>query len=147
VTRHVLDAGVGDPAPRPGWSVIDIGDRLRGGRFDGDLVPEGFKFADEPAFAGAGVVDAAGEIVRAEVAVGGVLGEHMPDDHDQGMGGGGRGLLAAFLAEAAVKATELGTDIGAGAPRGPGALGEDLTVALCEAGATDPSGNLTPVRN
>jgi hypothetical protein len=73
VTRHVLDAGVGDPAPRPGWSVIDIGDRLRGGRFDGDLVPEGFKFADEPAFAGAGVVDAAGEIVRAEVAVGGVL--------------------------------------------------------------------------
>ena len=43
--------------------VIDIGDRLRGGGFDGDLVPECFEFADESAFAGVGVVDAAGEIV------------------------------------------------------------------------------------
>ena len=29
--------------------MIGIGDRLRGGGFDGDLVPEGFEFGDEPA--------------------------------------------------------------------------------------------------
>ena len=61
---------------------------------------------DEPAFTCFGTVDAAGEVVRAKVAVGGGLGEHMPDDHDQGMGGSGCGLLATFFAEAAVKAME-----------------------------------------
>lgn len=106
--------------------MIDIGDRLRGGGFDGDLVPEGLEFADEPTFAGVGVVDAAGEIVRAEVAVCGGLGQHMPDDHDQGVGGGSRGFLAALFAEAAVEAAELGSDIGAGTAGSPGALGEDL---------------------
>ena len=58
-----------------------MGDRLRGGGFDGDCVAEGFEFADESSLAGIGAVDAAGEVIRAEVAVGGGLGEHMPDDH------------------------------------------------------------------
>ena len=110
--------------------MIGIGDRLRDGGFDGDLVPECFKFADELAFAGVGVVDAAGEIVRAKVAVCGGPGQHMPDDHNEGVGGGGSSFLAALLAEAAVEAAELGTDVGAGAPRGPGALGEDLAELL-----------------
>ena len=103
--------------------MINIGERLRG-RFDGDLVTEGFEFADEPAFAGVGVVEAAGEVVRAEVAVGGGLGEHVPNDHNEGVGGGSGGLLAALFAEAAMEATELGTDVAAGAPGCPGALGE-----------------------
>jgi hypothetical protein len=94
-----------------------------GGGFEGDLVSEGFEFVDELACTCLGTVDAAGEVVRAEVAVGGGLGEHMPDDHDQGVGGGG--FLAALCTEAAVEAAELGTDVGAGAARGPGALGEN----------------------
>src|SRR4051794_22823010 len=99
VTRNVLDAGVGDPAGCRVGSVIGPGGRLRGGRFYGDLVVESFEFADESASAGVGVVEAAGEVVRAEVAVGGGLGEHVPDDHDQGVGGGDGGLVAALLAE------------------------------------------------
>ena len=43
--------GVGDRAGVPGWSVIDAGDRLRGVRFDGDLVSEGFELTDKPTFA------------------------------------------------------------------------------------------------
>ena len=105
--------------------MIDVGERLRGGGFDGDLVSEGFELVDEPAFPCFRAVDAAGEVVRAEVAVGGGLGQHMPDDHDEGVGGGGGGLLSAFLAETAVEATELGTDVGAGTRRGPGALGKN----------------------
>jgi hypothetical protein len=99
--------------------MIGAGDWLRGGRFDADLVPEGFEFADEPALAGFGVVDATGEVVRAQIAVGGGLGEHMPNNHNEGVGGGNRGLLAAFLAETAVEAAELGADVGAGAPGRP----------------------------
>jgi hypothetical protein len=38
VTRHVFSAGVGDPAPGRGWSVIDVGEWLRGRWFDGHLV-------------------------------------------------------------------------------------------------------------
>src|SRR5215207_2033739 len=38
----------------------------------------------------------------------------MPNDHDEGVRGGGGGLLAAFSTETAVEATELGTDVGAG---------------------------------
>ena len=65
-------------------------------------MPEGFEFADELAFASVGVVNAAGEVVRAEVAVGGGLGEYMPDDHDQGVRGGDSGFWATFFAESAV---------------------------------------------
>jgi hypothetical protein len=72
-TRRVRNAEVGDPASRLGWLVISSGDRLRGGGFKGDFVSEGFEFADEPAFAGVGVIDAAGEVVRAKVAVGALL--------------------------------------------------------------------------
>lgn len=61
VTRRLLDLGVGDPALRPGWSVTNIGDWLRDGGFDGDLVSEGLEVADEPALACFGVVDVAGE--------------------------------------------------------------------------------------
>lgn len=124
-----------------GWSVIDASDRLRGVGFDGDLVSEGFEFVNESAFTGVGTVDTTGEVVRAEVTVGGGLSEHMPDDHDQGMGG--CGLLAALFAEPAVKAAELGTDIGAGASGGPGAFGEDLAeflVALAGLAGSVPSG-------
>src|ERR671925_580376 len=106
VTRHVPDVGVGDPAPGLGWSMINFDDPLRGGGFEGDLVSEGFELADEPTLAYFGVVDAAGEVVRAQVAVGGGLGEHMPDDHNEGVGGGGGGLLSALLAETAAEATE-----------------------------------------
>ena len=87
------------------------GELWLGGGFQGDFLAEGFEFADEAAFAGFGVVEAAGEVVRAEVAVGGGLGEHMPNDRDEGVGGGGGGLVAALFAEAAVEATELGADI------------------------------------
>lgn len=41
------------------------------------------EFADESALAGVRAVEAAGEVVRAEVVVGGGLGEHLPDDDDQ----------------------------------------------------------------
>ncbi len=88
--------------------MIDAGDRLRGGGFDGDFVSEGFEFADEAALADFGVVDAAGEVVRAEVAVGGGVEKHMPDDHDQGMCSSDSGLRAALFAESAVEAAELG---------------------------------------
>jgi hypothetical protein len=133
VTRQVPEVGVGDPAPGPGWSVIDVGDRLRGGGFEGDLVSEGFEFADEPAFPCFRAIDAAGEVVGAQVAVGGVLGEHMPNNDDEGVGGGGGGFPPALFAEAAVEAAELGADVGGGAPGGPGAFGEgraELGVAL-----------------
>jgi hypothetical protein len=106
--------------------VINIGDRLCGGGFDGDLVSEGLEFADEPAFACFGVVDAAGEVVRAEVAVGRGFGEYMPNDDDQSVCGGDCRLLAALFSEAAVKPAELCANVGAGAPRGPGAFDENL---------------------
>ena len=96
-----------------------MGGWLRGGWFEGDLVPEGFEFVDEPAFPCFRAVDAAGEVVRTEVAVGGGLGQHMPDDDNEGVGGGGGGLLSALLAETAVEATELGADVGAGPRRRP----------------------------
>ena len=133
----------------PGWSVIDAGDRLRGVGFDGDLVAEGFEFVDESALAGVGVVEAAGEVVRAEVAIGGGLSEHMPDDHDQRVGNGDGGLASALLAEAAVKTAELSTDIGTGASRGPGTLGEDLAefgVALAGLAGSVPSGGFVVAR-
>ena len=104
--------------------MIDVGERLRGGGFDGDLVPEGFELVDESTLAYFGAVEAAGEVVRAEVAVGGALGEHMPNDHNEGVGGRGGGLLPALGTEAAVEAAELRTHVGAGPPGGPGALGE-----------------------
>ena len=94
---------------------------------------EGFELTDEATFACSWAVDAAGEVVRTEVAVGAGLGQHMPDDHNEGVGGGGGGLLSALLAETAVEATELGTDVSAGTRRSPGALGENraqLGVAL-----------------
>src|SRR5689334_1568890 len=119
VTRHVLDAGVGDPAPeRVGQGSIS-GGWLHGGWFEADLVPEGFEFVDEPTFPCFRAVDAAGEVVRAQVAVGGGLGQHMPDDHNEGVGGGRGGLLSAGVTETAVEATELGADVAAGAPGGP----------------------------
>src|SRR5436189_761087 len=104
--------------------MIDVGERLRGGGFDSDLVPERFELVDESTFAGVGAVEAAGEVVRAQVAVGGGLGQDVPNDHNQGMGGGGRGLLPALGAEAAVEAAELRAHVGTGPPGGPGALGE-----------------------
>jgi hypothetical protein len=42
-------------------------------------------------------VEAAGEVVRAQVAVGGGLGQDVPDDHNEGVGGGGGGLLPALV--------------------------------------------------
>jgi hypothetical protein len=132
-----------------GWLVIGAGGRLRGGRFDADLVPEGFEFADEPACAGVGVVEVAGEVVRAQVAVGGGLGQRMPDDHNEGVGGGNRGLRPAFLAEAAVEAAELGAEVGAGALGRPGAFGEDraeLGVALAGLARAVPSGGFVVTR-
>jgi len=65
--------------------VINIGDRLRGGRFDDDFVSVGFQFADESTFACVGTVDTAGEAIRAQVAVGGGLGEDIPDDDNEGV--------------------------------------------------------------
>ena len=114
VTRHLV-----------GLVGAILSEWLRGGWFEGDLVPEGFEFVDESAFPCFRVVGAAGEVVRAQVAVGGGLGQYMPNDHNEGVGGGGGGLLSALLAEPAVEATELGADVGAGASGGPGALGEN----------------------
>src|SRR4029453_9937473 len=103
--------------------MIDIGWRLRDGGFDSDLVPEGFELVDESTFACFGAVEAAGEVVRAQVAVGGSLGQDVPDDHNEGVGGGGGGLLPALGAEAAVEAAELRAHVGIGPPGGPGAFG------------------------
>ena len=63
MTSDVPGVGVGDPGWVPSWSVINIGDRLRGGGFDADPVAKGFEFADESAFAGFEVVDSVGEVV------------------------------------------------------------------------------------
>src|SRR5690349_3607023 len=107
--------------------------RLRDGGFEGDLVSEGFELADEPTFACLLTIDAAGEVVRTEVAVGAGFGQHMPNDHNQGVGGRGGGLTPSGLAEPAVEAPELGADVGTGTRGGPGALGENraqLGVAL-----------------
>ena len=71
----------------PGWLVIDIGDQLCGGGFDGDLVTECFEFADASACLCLRAIDAAGEVVRAQVAVGGGLGEYMPDDDNESVSG------------------------------------------------------------
>jgi len=58
---------------------------------------------DESAFAGVGVVDTSGEVVGAQVAVGAGLGEDMPNDHNEGVGGGDGGFLPALFAEASVE--------------------------------------------
>ena len=44
--------------------MIACGEWLRGGGFEGDLVPEGFELADEVALAGFGV-GGAGEVITA----------------------------------------------------------------------------------
>ncbi len=110
--------------------MINIGDRLCGGGFDGDLVSKSFEFTDESAFACFGVVDAAGEVVRAKVAVGRGFGEYMPNDDDQSVCGGDYRLLTALFSESAVKPAELCANVGAGAPRGPGAFDENLAQLL-----------------
>lgn len=70
-----------------------------GGRGELDGVAEGFQVVDQAASGGVAVV-VAGEVVAAEVVVFGEVVQHVPDDHDQGVGYGGRGLAAAFAAEA-----------------------------------------------
>ena len=93
------------------WLKVDeSGSTLRSGRWcDGDLVSHGLQVVDQSAFACFGVV-VAGEVVRTQVAVGGTVVQHMPDDHDQGVGDRDRGLSAAGLAEPAVHAAELGAE-------------------------------------
>jgi hypothetical protein len=125
----------------PRGSVIGGSDQLRGGGFDGDLVTEGYEFKDESAFAGFGIVDAAGEVVRAELAVGGGLGEHVPYDHNEGMGSGDGGLRVTLLAGPTVETVELRANIGTGAPRGSGALG-----AFARPAGTVPVGGLVVAR-
>jgi hypothetical protein len=73
----------------------------------GDLVAEGFELADEVALAGLGV-GAGGEVVGAELLVGGALFQHVPDDDDEGVGDGEDGFALAFGAEAAHEAPVLG---------------------------------------
>ena len=110
---------------------------------------EGFELADELMFTGVGSVDAAGEVVRTEVVVGGGLGENVPDDHDQGVGRGHGGLPSALHAEPAVEPAELGAEVGAGAPRGPGPFGEALVeflVSLAGLARTVPPGGLVVAR-
>jgi hypothetical protein len=58
--------------------------------------------------------------------VGRGLGEHMPNDHDQGVRGGDSRLLPALFSEATVEPAELCANVGAGAPGGPGAFDENL---------------------
>lgn len=79
--------------------------------------------ADTLSAAAAFVIYAAGEVVRAQIAIGGGLGEDVPDDYDQRVGGGDGRLAASTLAEAAVETAEPGADVAAGAAGGPGALG------------------------
>ena len=50
--------------------MINIGDRLRGGRFDGDFVSVGFQFADESTFA------CVGTELGADVGVGAAAQAH-----------------------------------------------------------------------
>lgn len=60
---------------------------------------ERFEFAHEPTLAYLGVIDAGGEVVRAQVTVFGDFGEHMPDDYDQGVRGGDGRLRGSLLAQ------------------------------------------------
>ena len=94
-------------SPGSGAKEIVVGvPRLRGWG-DGDLVSHGLQVAKQPLLACFGIV-VPGEVVRAEVAVLGVVVQDMPDDHDEGVGDGDGGLPAAGLTEPAVHATEAG---------------------------------------
>src|SRR5664280_914264 len=113
-----------------GYLVVVLGDGS-----ELDVVAEGFQVVDQAAPGGLGVV-VAGEVVPAEVAVLGEVVQDVPADHDEGVGDGYGGLAAAFLAEPAVEATELGARVAAGLAGRPGAFGEDsadLLVALAGA--------------
>src|SRR5215204_2358884 len=63
-----------------------------GGELDG--VAELFELSDEEFAAMVGLVFA-GEVVRAELVVGGVVGEEVPADDDDGVGDGDQGALIA----------------------------------------------------
>lgn len=134
----------GDSTPaEPGLGVTGSG---AGGELD--AVAEGLQVVDEAAGGGFGVV-ASGEVVVAEFAVLGLVVQHVPDDHDEGVRDGDRGLAAAVLAEPAMEAVELGADVAAGLAGRPGAFGEDvahLSVALAGAPGLTPPGGLVVAR-
>lgn len=71
------------------WAILKLG-----GGCDGDVVAEGLQVADQATFACIGVV-VAGEVVRAQIAVLDVVVQHVPGDHDEGVGDGDGGLPAA----------------------------------------------------
>src|SRR6266540_6023891 len=103
------------------------------------LAGQGFQLGDELLGVGFGV-DAAGVEVVAEVGVGLPGRQHVPDDLDEGVGDGERGLLArpgvGSAAEAAVQPVVAGADPGPGAGGGQGGLDEDraeVGVALAAA--------------
>src|SRR4051794_41717881 len=106
----------GDSSPaEPGSALVLTGSGCGG---ELDVVAEGFQVVDQAALGRFGVVPA-GEVVVAEFAVFALVVQDVPDDHDQGVGDGDGGFSAAFLAESAVQAVELGAEVAAGLARRP----------------------------
>ena len=92
-------AGDGERGWRGGWS---------GGRLEGDLVTQRLELAHEVAGL-AGLVDAAGVVVSAEVVeAGGGVGQQVPDDHQDGAGDGDQGLALADAPDQAAVALAQG---------------------------------------
>src|SRR3954452_6682759 len=134
----------GDSSPAEPGLVLGCS----GGGGELDAVAEGFEVVDQAALGRFGIV-AAGEVVVAEFAVFALVVQHVPDDPDEGVRDGDRGLSAACLAESAVQPVELGADVAAGLARRPGAFGEDvadLGVALAGAPGDAAPGGLVVAR-
>lgn len=89
------------------------------------MIAKGFEVVDQAVLGGLGGA-VAGEVVVAEFAVGSLVMQDVPDDHNEGVGGCDGGLSAAVLAEPAVEAVELGADVAAGLARRPGTFGQDV---------------------
>ena len=77
-----------------------MGELLRGGGFDGDLVSEGFELADQVVLAGLGV-GVAGEVLGPEVGVVTVIGQQVPGDDQDAVPDGEHRSGLALLAERA----------------------------------------------
>src|SRR5580700_1416528 len=101
-------------------SVSGAGFGGSGGGCEGDVVAEGLEPGDEP-LRFAGRVGVAGVEVWTEVGVGRFGGEHMPDDHGQGVGDGDDGAFPgdgiAVAAEAQYQPVITGLETAAGPDR------------------------------
>src|SRR5216683_4341947 len=127
-TRMVLSRARGsEPRPVSAGSGRG-GGRGSGGWLEADLVAEGFEFRDQAPGFPVGV-QAAGEVVGAELVVGSGGGQDVPDDHQQGVGDHDDGFL--FRGRAAVAApfhdvpVVEGLEVAVVADGGPGGFDQD----------------------